>query len=267
MGNHLMCSVIPFNSRLCLSVLCVWITACNIANPNSESPQTTPSPTPFVIVESSYVLYGTMQELVDRADIIIIGRPVGENGVINTNRNPSDTSQPDPSEFSLGQIYEIEVLHYIEGEGPATLYAIQYQGCIFEQVGEEISESDIERARQREGIIPLSLNQRYIMFLYLNDVYQESPLVLYSGTAHPWKFSINELDCVQPEDELDLQMYFPPQTLESFITWIENPGMYQLWDPYAYPYPYPYPHTQYLIFPTPDYLNPCAENQPYNPYP
>ena len=58
-----------------------------------------------------------MEDLLKHTDIVIIGRPVGEKGIINTAREVSDLSKTAADMFSIGQVYEVEVIRYIKGEG------------------------------------------------------------------------------------------------------------------------------------------------------
>jgi len=179
-----------------------------------------------------------MEDLLKHTDIVIIGRPVGEKGIINTAREVSDLTKTDADIFSIGQVYEIEVIRYIKGEGANSLFVVQHHGTVYHDT-QELSESAIEAARERENVIPLAINERYVMFLaffdFAYDGYPTEQLV--GGLGHPWRFRINELDCVQVEDSESswLLNYFPPQTLDGFIQWIENPELLDR----SFPYPAP----------------------------
>ena len=105
-----------------------------------------------------------------------------------------------------------------------------------------------------EKIIPLTLNERYVMFLFYSEyAYEGYPTEqLAGGVGHPWRFRIDEQDCVRAEEADAWSLsYFPPQTLDGFIQWIENPGIY------VGNFPYP----------VPDVLFPCKVNPPGDPYP
>ena len=179
-----------------------------------------------------------MEDLLKHTDIVIIGRPVGEKGIINGARDVSDLTKTDPDMFGILQVYEVEVIRYIKGEGANSLFVAQHHGTVYHDT-QELSESAIEAARERENVIPLAINERYVMFLAFSEfAYEGYPTEqLVGGLGHPWRFRINELDCVQVED-LDsswLLNYFPLQTLDGFIQWIENP---ELLDG-SFPYPAP----------------------------
>jgi hypothetical protein len=249
MKNH---NNITYKSCLLLGIICLGITACSANDPSIYPLGTYATTPPYVIVQSSAVVYTTMEEITNEASTIIIGRPVGERGIVNTARDPNDLSKPDSEYFGIGQVYEVEVISYIKGEAANTLYVIQSHGQA-RISSQELSESDIEQGRQRENIIPLSLNENYVMFLNPAEyAYGDFPIdQLFGGRGHPWRFRINELDCVLPEDSIDLLRYFPAQSLDSFINSIENPSVFTE----SYPYP------------APENGNLCDINQPFNPYP
>jgi hypothetical protein len=225
-----------------LVVIGIWITACSDSTPN-PAPQGTPAtPTSFTQVQSSHVILASMEDLLKHTDIVIIGRPVGEKGIINGARDVSDLTKKDPDMFGILQVYEVEVIRYIKGEGANSLFVVQHHGTVFLNT-QELSESAIEAARERENVIPLAINERYVMFLAFSEfAYEGYPTEqLVGGLGHPWQFRINELDCVQVEDvdSAWLLNYFPPQTLDGLIQWIENPELY------IESIPYPAPQDKY----------------------
>jgi len=234
-----------FARWILFSVFCIWITACGNPSPNHDPQGISASPTPYTqsqIIYVSHVIFATMEDLLEHTDIVIIGRPVGEKGIINGARDVSDLTKTDPNMFGISQVYEVEVIRYIKGEGANSLFVAQHHGTV--PLGsQELSESDVEAARERENIIPLTLDERYVMFLAFSEfAYEGYPTEqLVGGLGHPWRFRINELDCVQVEDvdSAWLLNYFPPQTLDGFIQWIENPELY------IESIPYPAPQDKY----------------------
>jgi hypothetical protein len=168
-----------------------------------------------------------MEEITTRADLIIDGQAISEDGIINSYRDPNDPSKPDPTYFSIGQAFTIKVNRYIKGEGPSYLNLVLNQGHVDKSLS-ELSTSDIEQAMIDQNILPLPLNQRYIMFLrFVSDNYIDFSGDIYTGLAHPWRFEVTTTDCVQPVDkEADLYRYFPSQSLNDFIESVNNPAMY-----------------------------------------
>lgn len=225
-----------------LVIACIWITACSDSTPNPAPQGISGTSTSFIQGQSVKVVFPTMEDLLEHTDIVIIGRPVGEKGIFNGTRDVSDLTKTDPDMFGIVQVYEVEVIRYIKGEGANSLFVGQHHGTVYHYT-QELSESDIEAARERENIIPLTLDERYVMFLAFSEFayegYPTEQLVI--GRGHPWRFRINELDCVQAEDSVSswLLNYFPPQTLDGFIQWIENPELLDR------SFPYPAPEIEY----------------------
>jgi len=141
------------------------------------------------------------------------------------NYDPNDPTKQDPEYFGIGQVYEVEISSYIKGEGPKSLYVIQNQGIVNRDL-HKLSDDDIERAQKMSKVIPLSINEQYVLFLHpASYSYGKFPLEqLVVGRGHPWVFRINELDCVQIEDSIaNVLRYFPARTLDEFIGSIRNP--------------------------------------------
>jgi hypothetical protein len=187
----------------------------------------------------SAVVYTTFSELVDRADVIIIGKATAKKGVVNTARDLNDNTMPDSTFYSIGQIYEVQVDSYLKGNGPGLIYVIQNQGHI-SSAAQGISNDEIEQAQELSNHIPLTINEQYMMFLSSPDPdysYNDFPIDdYYFGGGHPWRFEITEAGCVQPIDEEgeSLYLYFPSQPLDEFLRFINNPGAFP-----TLPYPAP----------------------------
>lgn len=227
---------ILFSKTWLVSLLVIgFITSCSTSNSNTDIHDLREKTTPYMIVQSSAVVYMTMDEITDKSDVIIIGEPTKKDGIFNTDRDTKDPSKPDPQYFGIGQVYEVEVGDYLKGEGPNTIKIVEYQGHIT-QNPQELTENDIKQAMQRENIMPLSIGLRYIMFLRsFTDNYVDFPYQHYSGIGHPWRFEITDSNCVQPDDEItELSIYFPPTSLDIFIQYINNPATFP-----EVPYPAP----------------------------
>jgi hypothetical protein len=242
-----------FKSWLFLGVISFWITACNVSNPSNDHYVMAKTPTSYAIVHESAVVYTTIEEISNNSKIIIIGRPVANEGIVNTARDPDDPTKEDPEYFGIGQVYEVEISSYIKGEGPNSLYVIQNQGIINRDL-HEISDDDIEQAQKVSKVIPLLINEQYILFLHpASYSYGKFPLEqLVVGRGHPWAFRINELGCAQAEDSIaNVLRYFPARPLDEFVGYIQNPNSYRENNPY------PYPESEAK----------CVINSPEKPYP
>jgi len=156
-----------FNMLVAFSLL-LAIHACNSGIPTNlmTEPETlTPVPTVYRI--SSQIAASSIQELAYYSDIIVVGQIVSKEKIINTARDPSDPTQPDPRFFSIGQVYKVEAERVLKGESIKHLLVLQNQGLLattssMRPNSVEI-ESEINRNEQKT-FLPLSLNTRYIFF-------------------------------------------------------------------------------------------------------
>ena len=150
--------------------------ACGVKEPaaaRSKPPATkTSAPYPTtedkVLVESvgSYVVYLTFAELASNSDIIVEAHVKSTLDIVNMARAIDDHAKPDPSYFGIGQVYELEIESYLKGNGPETIYYVEYQGTIWDNGAPSVE--DIEREKSKwEGqeYIPLRANQTYLLFL------------------------------------------------------------------------------------------------------
>jgi hypothetical protein len=219
----------------------VIITGCSIINVNNvQEPQSseiiTPDPASFTL--ESAIIYSTLSELVSSADVIFIGEALSTRGIVNTARDPSNHSIPDPMYFSVGQIYRVETESYLKGEGPSNIYVIQNEGFIHLESSSP-SENEIQTAKEQSDSTPLIIGRRYIMFLSYHDPeysYDEFPIDDFLfAKGHPWRFEITDSNCVQPENGLqEVYRYFPAMPLTEFIQYFNTPAIYP---ELAYPAP------------------------------
>lgn len=230
------------------AVISLLLAACHASdNPENQQSSTPADPTTIssgnisIQVQESYIIFPTFKELVSAADVIILGQPTGSKGVVNTARNINDISQPDAGIFSIGQVYQVQVERYLKGDGPQSILVIQNQGYLsLESLGltaDEVTASDIERARQSFAVLPLTIGRQYIFFLSTADfAYGELPKEgTFAAGGLPWRFHVASLDCVYTEDtEAEIARYYPPQTLDDFLELIENPASIS-----GVPYPAP----------------------------
>ncbi len=222
---YILCSLAP--------IFIITNQACSAKNTGESSRETPQKPTVFMYID--YVIYTTMEELTDNATIIIMGSPVRDLGIVNLSSDPHGKPILALGFYDIHQMFEVEVSRYIKGEGPDMIYVAHGQGMTNVDF-QELSENDIYEARQRQGIVPLSIDQRYIMFLRPPvEVHPEITVRFFLGIAHPWRFAISDTDCVLPEDEAsNLSRYFHPTFLDQFIQYITDPATFPVT-----PYPPP----------------------------
>jgi hypothetical protein len=172
------------------------------------------------------------KELVDKSAIIVSGQFRSANEVINMARNINDINKADPNILGVGQVYQFEVDKYLKGGGPKTIYVVQLEGFLTgEQIGIELDEENIKKARKGRKHIPAKLENPYVLFL--------EPLVgfpdlknYYTGAIHPWRFDLSNPDQVVPESVWEEALsVFPPKKVSKFFDQIANPDLSEGYPP------------------------------------
>ena len=178
-----------------------------------------------------------MKVLVDQSTIIVSGQASAQKEILNIARDVNDHNKPDPNILGVGQVYQFEVDQYIKGNGPKTIYIVQSEGFLSgDQVGLNLNDANIEKARSQEKYIPIRLNNPYILFL-VSSVGFPALKNYYRGTIQPWRFDISNPDKVIPESPWDGALQaFPRRTASVLLAQIANPEL---------PSP-PYPLPSYL---------------------
>lgn len=219
---------------LILILLSVLIISCQAQNP--VSPDTTYPSQIRTSSQSSYVFYKSYQEMAAVSDAVVLGRPTGEIGIVNTSRNISDVSKPAADNFGVGQVYEFSVDEYLQGDGPKTVFIVQNQGSIILSQEKQIpSPEEFNSAKEEWGGYKLAIGQRYLIFLFKFDYeYVDYPKdSIFGMCGHPGRFIITDKDCVILEDEAGLESYYPPVSLDYVRLKLE--GKESVVDPSAYP--------------------------------
>lgn len=244
--------ILPLIAFCTLSLLLVACKTSYVTDNNdfvvADSDPTETTSTPEVVTTMIYevpVFYASIPELSSQSSTIIIGKIISAGEIINTVRDV-DPSKPDPNNFGIGQIYEVEVERYLKGNGEKFIKIVQNQGDIVTGL-ETPTTAQIEKAKAEADYILLSINQRLLMFLenpfFKFGEYAKGPL--FFGVGHPWLFDITDPECVRPIDTLQgVYKYFPPQPFPAFVKQIDEP-----FDPSrqleALPYPPPEPEPLY----------------------
>lgn len=192
------------------------LVACGSPEPQGPAaaepaPTATPACADFPIVTDDPAIVGSLEELVERSPLILIGRVREEAGIVNTARLEEDPTQPDPYAFGLGQVYRMDVEEYVKGSGPLDLNIVNGEGFLSSRDDipvvppESAAEMDCIRAAYLQ-YQPLRIGQRYLFFVNIADYFD--PEVDYAGTAfgHPWRFLLPEGGVARqesPYDEVD----------------------------------------------------------------
>jgi hypothetical protein len=127
-----------------------------------------------VIVIGHPVIRGSMEELIDEADAVVIGSFSADK----TERVDSG----DPDQIIFGTVYSLNVGQYLMGEGPTSLDIYQYEGLITEASGKKFRSVDVMAFPA-----PVA-SQRYLLFI---RAHEDDPGV-FSGTARPWRFILTD---------------------------------------------------------------------------
>jgi hypothetical protein len=196
-------------------------------------------------VRNDYIVARSMKELVDESTIIVSGQASARKEVINGARDVNDINKPDPHVLDVGQVYQFEVDKYVKGNGPETIFVVQSEGFLVgDQVGINLTDDNIAKARSQEKYIPIRLNHPYILFL---EPVKGFPSLknYFAGSILPWRFDISNTDLVIPESPWDGALQaFPPRTASALLDQIANPALASTtYPPQPYPYypPPPYP--------------------------
>lgn len=237
-----------FLSRLLRGIFLVFITTACVGQSQEMNPEQHPTITPLSLITSevsSQIVASSLEELMHRADLVIVGQPVSVEGIINTARMPGDISKPDPRFYTIGRVYKVKVDQTLKGEKFDSVLVVQRQGSIRLDSGEIPDAAEIEEEIQQNAqktFIPLSENTRYLLFLrildkadYDLDGYKSASL--YAGVMEPWLFVINADKSVVPETLVaGLGACFPLRSFEEIIEDMEKP---YIREPCENPYPAP----------------------------
>jgi len=165
---------------------------------------------------SSYISAYTLKELVDRSEIIVIGKAAKSDETINMSRNPLDPSQPDSQTQSLGQVYTIHPQQYLKGKGPKRLKLIQVEAVIEIGLGTPVSPKTIERAKANYHYAAIDQNKEYMFFLQIVPGYPGAPYFI--GTAEPSIFDLSDPNAVKAVSPWEgAQEAFPNIQMDSFL--------------------------------------------------
>jgi hypothetical protein len=186
---------------------------------------------------NDYIVARSMKELVDKSTIIVSGQAIARKEIINGARDVNDINKPDSHILDVGQVYQFEVDKYLKGNGPKTIFVVQSEGFLVgDQVGINLNDDNITKARSQEKFIPIQLNHPYIIFLVLVKGFP-SLKNYYAGSILPWRFDISNPDAVIPESPSEGALQaFPPRKDSVLLAQIANPTLASP----SYPSP-PYP--------------------------
>jgi len=195
-----------------VDVATATITASS-SNPGGES---------RMVYHGDPAIVGSLEELVDLSPIIFIGTVRGHGEVVNTARDVNDISQPDKHLFHLGQVYEVQVERYLQGDGPDVQSVVQMEGVFYDEkqpLPATITPELVETAREQfTEYIPIEEGVRYLFFVKV--VPEVDPSAEYVATSYgfPWRFTLPESGEARPDSPyVEANVLFPPQESEQLL--------------------------------------------------
>lgn len=212
-----------------LMFLLLATTSC--INLGKSSPQEQEIKTATINTQSDYVIAHSLSEIIEKAQLILVGKVVGMGEIINLARDVNDPSIPDPSLFGIGQIYDVEVVEVLKSAQSewniSTIHIVQFEGRIRMDTTLNPSNDDIQKARELENVPPLDLGTKYIFFVDPIIDFKNYPLH-FSGRGLPWRFVIKN-NCVYPEAPTEeVGRYFVVQPVDEFINQIKIPTLIKI---------------------------------------
>lgn len=171
---------------------------------------------------ASYIAVRSLEELVDKSTVIVVGQMTDKGGVFNFSRDVNDLTRPDPNRYGVAQIYHFEVERYIKGDGHAILNVVQSEGVIHGDsasvTAEQISDAQ-RRSAQDQTHVPIRADTRYLLFLRpLGGFEREGYL---TGTAHPFRFVLEGAEAKPESPWSGATVAFPPTRAEALLGQVE----------------------------------------------
>ena len=180
-----------------------------------------------MVYHADPAIAGSLEELVDLSPIIFIGTVRGHGEVVNTARDVDDINQPDKHLFHLGQVYEVQVERYLQGDGPDIQSVVQMEGLFYDEkqpLPASITPELIETAREQfTEYIPMKDGVRYLFFVkVVPEVDLEAEYVA-TSYGFPWRFVLPVNGEARPDTPyVEANELFPPRDSEQLLQEVEN---------------------------------------------
>ena len=237
--------------KLLLSILvfiiCLLLYACSSEQSEQFIPISTSANipvtnvTPSIKPAASYqgISVYTYKELVEKAEWIVIAKPIETLETYNAIRQSEDISKPSNELFRLAQVIRFEVVEYLKGEGGKEIYFVNGGSVILKP---DPSQDEIKQSWSEKGIANFKIGNQYLLFLnkccagapnygiperdYVGamiqpSIFEISPEGVLSVIS-PWEFA---------------STYYSSLTMDEMIKRIKNPDNYSKVEISAYPAP------------------------------
>ncbi|MDY7078061.1 MAG: hypothetical protein SXV54_14185 [Chloroflexota bacterium] len=188
-----------------LSTLTILAGGCRAATPEA-----------YVHTTYDYVTASSIEELVHKANVIVIGRvvSVAEFPDFNLARDTRDHSQPASDITCPATVYEVKVERYLKGDAGPTLQIARAEKIL---PPEEIKEG--VTVHMPDQAIPLMVEARYLFFLVPGERYPDSSLPEYYGfvPVQPTRFRLESGEARVESEWAWAERYFPSTTEEALL--------------------------------------------------
>ena len=186
---------------------------------------------PVVVVPAGLELVSaSFSHLAYGSDIVVIATVEKSLDYVNLARLSDDYSKPHPNLYHVGENYRIRVEEYLKGKGDEFIYVSHRRGMLSGEL-DGVGQADIKAALgDSQGMIPLRLGKRYLMFLARlpHDVEGYPRGTLCVGVEPPWLFDASDPSAVVVDSEYAKSLesefsQFSPTPLDKVVEEINTP--------------------------------------------
>ena len=191
-----------------------------VASCSSTQPGTSASSSQPDTVQASFITARTLDDLIRRSPIVVVGQVTGTGAIINMARDVNNVTSPDPNLFGVGQPYTVSVSRYLKGTGDGTLQVLQAEGMI-DLRRAKVTEQTIVGARATYPYVPMRSGVTYVLFLMPLSDFPDA--AYYAGTVNPWRFTAPQDGLAEPESAwAGARGAFPPLPTAQFLSLLEQ---------------------------------------------
>lgn len=164
-----------------------------------------------VLLSSDYPITSELSEMIDEADIVVIGEYKNFDSKWNMARNPENIMEEDPDNYTEGHLYNFEISKKIKGETESNQIKVNHRYSeiiLLEESNEVINDEGIivreatkVITKEIENIDPLyiepTIGQKYMLFLSEDEVFGS-----YYGAIEPFAIVFDENDVAELKTNL-----------------------------------------------------------------
>jgi hypothetical protein len=133
-----------------------------------------------VRIISDFIPVATLEELVTKAHVIIIGEFADKGEMVLF---PGGATG-----YSILQYYFINTERYLKGNGAKTIRVMQNEGIIMVRQPKVPSQALIEKVRARSGAVPFQSGMKYLLFLFERK--DDNGGNYFSAGFSPWRWVV-----------------------------------------------------------------------------